>query len=623
MSGSRQTGTRETGAIGFHVLRSPASIAALEDRLASLVHPGAAADAAERARHVRFMTSRLAVGLAALALLPLYLAVFGRLAPMEMLVAGLALMPLAAVALLSATGRIDLAHAASSVALAGIVVAVAVPTGGLQSPALVALLLVPLEAVLSGSRRAILATVLVSGAALAAVAAVDAGVAAPASHGAARLAGPVAVLLVIARAAWIGWSLCGQADRAARMADGRDARQQAVLDAIRDVVVWQTPNGHVGFASAAAERLLGATPRSLVGRGLFERVHVADRPAYLNALAEAGRRPGEAVVEVRLRRDGAAGNAGAPHFVWVEMAARRADIPGAEPVVVSVLHDIGERKAQEAAAEEARTESARAVEMKDRFLATVSHELRTPLNAIIGFSEILGGDAIGVVDEARRKEYAGIIRTSGEHLLDIVNALLNVSKIESGSFDITPEPFDMRQLAHACCDLVQLKADGGCINLVRDWSADLPEVVADPRACRQILINLLSNALKFTPSGGTVTVSLRRIGDELVMSVRDTGIGIAEADLGRIGDPFFQARSSYDRPYEGTGLGLSVVRGFVGLHRGRMSVETAPEQGTVVTITLPLDCRTDAPSLAGPATIHAIPRAPRAGAAPVPLKRIA
>ncbi len=607
------------------MLRSPASIAAFHDRVAALVHPDAGREANERVRHVRFMLTRLAAGVAGLALLPLYLALFGRLGAFESLVAVMAMMPLAAVALLSLTGRLDLAHAISAAALAGIITVGAAATGGLASPFLVALVLVPLDAVLSGSRRAMAATLAIAVLSLLALAtfAPEAGAAANDAL-TVRIASAAALVAVLARVGWLGFAFSTGAAEAARAASLRDARHQAVLDAMRDIVVWQSANGQAGFVSAAGETLLGAPRRVLVGRGLFERVHVADRPAYLKALADAGRAQGSVTAEIRLRTDAdGAGSDRAPRFVWMEMTARRAAFGDSDAMVVTVLRDIGVRKDQEAAAEAARAESARAVETKDRFLATVSHELRTPLNAIIGFSEILGGDAIGEIDEARRKEYAGIIRSSGEHLLDIVNALLNVSKIESGSFDVTPEPFDMRQLAHACCDLVQLKADGGCINLVRDWPADLPEVNADPRACRQILINLLSNALKFTPSGGTVTVSLRRVGEEMVMAVRDTGIGIAEADLGRIGDPFFQARSSYDRPYEGTGLGLSVVRGFVGLHRGRMSVETAPRQGTTVTVSLPLDCRIDGLRSAGPATIHAIARPPRNEVAPTPLKRIA
>jgi cell cycle sensor histidine kinase DivJ len=143
---------------------------------------------------------------------------------------------------------------------------------------------------------------------------------------------------------------------------------------------------------------------------------------------------------------------------------------------------------------------------------------------------------------------------------------------------------------------MQLKAEKAQIRLVRDWRHDLGDIVADRRALKQVLINLLSNAVKFTPEKGVVTVSLRQSAERLDLIVSDTGIGIAEQDLPRIGNPFFQARSTYDRPYEGTGLGLSVVRGIVGLHGGTFDVASRQGLGTTVTVSLPNDCRLPAPS---------------------------
>ena len=143
-----------------------------------------------------------------------------------------------------------------------------------------------------------------------------------------------------------------------------------------------------------------------------------------------------------------------------------------------------------------------------------------------------------------------------------------MSKIELGSMQIFPEPFSLPKLVEQCCDMIQIKADQGQVTLARECRGDLEEVVADKRACKQILLNLLSNAVKFTPPRGTVTVRLRPEGNSLVLAVSDTGIGIGADDLARLGDPFFQASSSHDRSYEGTGLGLSVVRGLVGLHGG-------------------------------------------------------
>jgi cell cycle sensor histidine kinase DivJ len=190
----------------------------------------------------------------------------------------------------------------------------------------------------------------------------------------------------------------------------------------------------------------------------------------------------------------------------------------------------------------------------------------------------------------RSREYAGIIAQSGRHLLDVVNTLLDISRIRGGHFDFQPEPVDVEALLRGCCDLMRLKADASGVTLV---IAPVPAgcaLVADARACRQMLINLISNAVKFTPRGGRVEVMVRRGGAYLDLVVSDNGIGITEADLPRLGDPFFQVGGGYGRSHEGTGLGLSVVRGLAGLHGGAVSVESAPGKGTAVTVTLPLDC---------------------------------
>jgi cell cycle sensor histidine kinase DivJ len=230
------------------------------------------------------------------------------------------------------------------------------------------------------------------------------------------------------------------------------------------------------------------------------------------------------------------------------------------------------------------------------------------LNAIIGFSEVLSSDTQAAGDAERRKEYVRIIKESGEHLLQVVNTLLDVSKIKAGTFDVLPEPFEAAAFTHGCCDLMGLKAERAGILLARDIATDLPELVADRRACKQILINLLSNAIKFTPRGGHITVAARRDGDRILFVVSDTGAGIDEKDLPKLGSPFFQARSSYDRRHEGTGLGLSVVRGLVGLHRGSLTIESAPEEGTIVTVELPIDCRGGPVQKNAPIRIHTLPR---------------
>ena len=267
----------------------------------------------------------------------------------------------------------------------------------------------------------------------------------------------------------------------------------------------------------------------------------------------------------------------------------RAHAAGRE--IVAVLRDVTDVRQREAEIDAVQRSIDQALRAKDHFLANMSHELRTPLNAIIGFSEMLGSRTMSPSDPAKQREYAGIINQSGQDLLSVVNAILDLSKIQSGSFSLIPEPFCMLPLAEQCCDAVRLQAQNGRIAMVRDIPDDLEEIVADRRACRQILMNLLANAVKFTHEGGRVTLRVRPEGTALRMEVTDTGIGIGEADLARLGDPFFQARSSLSRPYEGTGLGLSVVRGLVSLHGGTISIESELGKGTSVVVRLPLDCR--------------------------------
>jgi cell cycle sensor histidine kinase DivJ len=375
----------------------------------------------------------------------------------------------------------------------------------------------------------------------------------------------------------------------------KEARYQLLAENMTDLVTRHAPNGAVVFASPASERLLGADVGELQGRGLFERVHVADRPAYLTALSDASR-GGACSAEFRVRKieqnmTGTLYTAPAS-FVWVEMRCRPLESAAGEVQsghVIAITREISDRRAHEGSLEQARVEADRANAAKGKFLASMSHELRTPLNAIIGFSELLANEELARLDDKRRQEYAGLIHDSGLHLLAVVNGILDMSRIESGNFSIVAEPFSIPPVIDSCMQLFALKAESASVRLTADFRRDLPELMADKRACKQILINLLSNAIKFTPDGGEVRVSVHEEDAALRIEVADTGVGISSEDLPYLGNSFFQARSSYDRPYEGTGLGLSVVKGLVGLHGGSFDVESELGKGTCVTIRLPRD----------------------------------
>jgi cell cycle sensor histidine kinase DivJ len=265
---------------------------------------------------------------------------------------------------------------------------------------------------------------------------------------------------------------------------------------------------------------------------------------------------------------------------------------------IAVTRDISAHRSYAEERDALRRDAVNANDARAELLATVSHELRTPLNAIIGYAEILMGRGNLVLLE-RRESYAEIIHQSGEHMLGVVNTLLDLSAIEAGHYGLAFEPVALQALVHDCCAVVALRAEQAGVALMTDLPDDIPEIIADRRACRQMLLNLLSNAVKFTPRGGEVGVEVRREGDNLAISIRDTGIGVAEEDLLRLGAPFYRG-AGRSRPEEkGSGLGLSVVRGLVALHRGSIRIGSAPGNGTVVRITLPIDGHRDDSKAAG------------------------
>jgi cell cycle sensor histidine kinase DivJ len=572
----------------------------IRDCLDALLHPSARYDALTRARHRAFMAPRLLGSLAALAAFPVYLAMRGAPSALEVVAFGWLIAPILLSWFLSRTGRYEGAHVLSSLAMAGLVVAVAMVTGGIESFAAIWLVVIPLEAALSASRRVVgfaSALALACAGLLIALGHFDV---LPAPQAGANLRG-MFMGFGVASATLYAAGLAFGAESLARTSVAllyvEEDRYRLLARNMSDVISRHRRNGAVQFISPAAETMLGTPVPRLLGHGLFDRVHVADRPAYLTALSDAARGGEACSVEFRLRRDAPRGRERAQNgqvdFIWVEMRCRpleQASATAASPdaEVVAVMRDVTDRKLQEQALDLARTAAEQADASKTHFLATMSHELRTPLNAIIGFSEMMVQEDVLMLDAARRKEYAQLINDSGQHLLSVVNGILDMSKMESGNFDISPEPFAPRAALLNCCNLLALKARENAIDLVTRAPKSLPDMTGDPRAFKQIVLNLVSNAIKFTERGGMVTVSAAVEGSRLMLRVADTGVGIAADDLKRIGDPFFQAGKTYRRQHEGTGLGLSIVKGLVALHAGEMTVQSRIGEGTTVTVALPL-----------------------------------
>jgi cell cycle sensor histidine kinase DivJ len=536
--------------------------------------------AAQRRRFMVVQAAKAGVGVL---LAAGFVAIIGQPDPAEWIAIGGLLLP-AVVALLGFTplslGALESISLSSFAALIGYLVAI---TGGMASPLLVWFALVPAEAALAGGRRTVWEAGAAAAVALMMVALLQALGELPAS----RLLAPgwgfyaISILAAVVQSALIAIATQDRQRAADHAAAEGAAMYRFLADNAMDLITRHTADGRIRFASPAAQTILGRAPDQLLGLAPSVLVHADDLKVMQAAFVEASYFGRAAAAEVRLKRaDGT--------YVWTEMRCRpAAPVDGAAADIVAVTRDISERKAHERELIDARDAAEDANRAKSHFLANMSHELRTPLNAVIGFSEVMTHEMFGPVGSPRYLEYARLINESGSHLLALINGILDMSKIEAGKFDLTEEAFDLVEVADQAGQFVKLQADRKGVVLKLGIAADAHTIFADKRAVKQIVMNLLSNGVKFTPRGGEVRVLAMRRANGIEIAVSDTGMGISPEDVKRLGRPFEQVEGAHTRTQEGTGLGLALVKAISAMHGGEAKIESKLGEGTTVRVFLP------------------------------------
>ncbi|WP_158285709.1 sensor histidine kinase [Pseudohoeflea suaedae] len=496
--------------------------------------------------------------------------------------------PLAACGLLAGTGSLTAGRLTALAACGLGMAALAVSTGGLGSPFLLLAALLPFESAFARRGLRCVVAGLVASAAVVSAAAIASfsGVvsAVPANATAATLV----FLVVYCSARALSLSA---APRVVEEEPVEDEEPEAaafdpsdIFDRLPGLVTLHDRNGQVIRAAGADRKAFIDWMGDPVGNHFLARIHISDRIAFLDAFDALRRGESRRRVELRMERLGS----GEPQFshLAVDLMAECTE-EGAFLGAVVQSRDVSELVENRTQLAGAVAQAENANDAKSRFLAAVSHELRTPLNAIIGFSDILAREYFGTLANDRQREYVGLIHRSGHHLLSLVNTMLDMSKIEAGRYELVAETFPLSESVENCVAMLGLQAEEKGVTLTKRLARDAGEIVADRRAIQQILINLVGNAIKFTEPGGVVSTDIERAGDALRIVVSDTGVGIPKDQLARIGEPFVQGQNSLSRNYEGTGLGLSLVKGLVSLHGGSFLIESREGEGTSISIELP------------------------------------
>ena len=364
--------------------------------------------------------------------------------------------------------------------------------------------------------------------------------------------------------------------------EARITEMRAIVDTATDGVVLIAPDGTIRSISRPAEALFGFETAEVAGKPFSSLFAIESQRAardYLNGLSDNG------VASVLNDGREVIGREAEGRFIPLFMTIGK--LPH-DSGYCAVVRDITQWKRAEEELTQARAQAERASSQKTDFLARVSHEIRTPLNAIIGFSELMLDEKFGSIGNDRYRDYLRDINRSGNHVLDLVNDLLDISKIEAGQQEMSYEAVSLNDTLAETVAMMQPQANRERVIIRSSFASRLPEVVADLRSVRQIALNLLSNAIRYTLAGGQVIISTAyEASGDVVMRVRDTGIGMSQAEIEQALKPFKQINSLKRARGDGTGLGLPLTKAMVEANRARFIINSTPGEGTMVEVTFP------------------------------------
>jgi two-component system, cell cycle sensor histidine kinase DivJ len=564
-----------------------------------------------RDRVYAFTTANFASGLMVLMILPVYIYLTG-LPSLIVWIAFVWLMVPSALAFAPRFGlSLRAADTLSIINMTGLVTFLVTLTGGLNSFLIAWFVVIPIEASLSGRHRLTGLAIGLAGLGIAILYGVTVFGFLPESH-VSLVSWPllftISTLAAMIYAGGVTMSVQRLHRRAEKDATAGRERYRFLADNALDMIIRHDPDGAMTFVSKASLSVLGYTPKEMLAFEKAALIHRADQKHVEIALSRCSNFGEDTTIEFRMRHKNG-------DYIWLEMRCRAVAVTNREeralPInyvnsltgmvqasgpesheIIAVARDNSKAKQYEQELIHARELAEAGSRSKLHFLANVSHELRTPLSAINGFSDIMKREMFGPIGNKRYVEYSQLIHSSGNHLLELINDLLDMSKIEAGKYSIDHESIFFPVIIENCLRLVRLQMERAQVKLHVDLPQSLPRIEADSRACKQILLNLLSNAIKFTAPGGSISISMYMDGDFQVLEVGDTGVGISETDLDRLGNPFEQVKGSSfaanDRSGAGTGLGLSLVRSLTELHGGHFLISSEVGQGTLIRILLPL-----------------------------------